>query len=257
MTQTRFGRIVPILILLLVAIACGPFSNATKPTQVVDISPMIGKSLQEMTTLLGPPKDVGICHGWDVAEGQLSVCYQSGDHQKKLMENLHYRLPPAPFFAARIAAATPEEMAALVKIDLQGRKPDTEIRGGYGYDNFILNGKPVDLFFDGGPKTIVGVRVDVKPSAAPAATNDSQASTSTLNSTAGVTMANFNRLQKGMTYAQAVQVLGKEGKKESVMEAGGTKIEMYKWDVAENTQATMSVFFKDGMLDTKFQFGLK
>jgi hypothetical protein len=53
-------------------------------------------------------------------------------------------------------------MAELVKIDLQGRKPDVTIIAGYAYDNHTLNGKSVDLFFEGGPKTIVGVRVDIK-----------------------------------------------------------------------------------------------
>lgn len=92
-------------------------------------------------------------------------------------------------------------------------------------------------------------------SPAPSETNNSQTNASIPSSTAGVTMANFNRLQKGMTYAQAVQILGKEGKQESVMEGGGIKIVMYKWDADDG--ATMSAFFEDGKLDTKFQFGLK
>jgi hypothetical protein len=78
------------------------------------------------------------------------------------MKTLHYEFPPAPLLGPRTAVATPEEMATLVKIDLQGRKPNTEYQGGYAYDNYVLNGKAVDLAFDGGPKTIVGVRVDVK-----------------------------------------------------------------------------------------------
>ncbi|MEO6051678.1 MAG: hypothetical protein ABIP78_10150 [Pyrinomonadaceae bacterium] len=162
MTQKRLGTVVPVAILLLSILSCAPFMNVTKPTQVVDLAPMVGKSLQEMTTLHGPPKQMGICHGWDLAEGVLSVCYKSGDSSKKMMETLHYRLPPTPLFGPSTAVSSPEEMAALVKIDLQGRKPDTSIQGGYGYDNYVLNGKAVDLFFDGGPKRIVGVRVDVK-----------------------------------------------------------------------------------------------
>ena len=256
------------LILLLPILSCSLFTNAVKPTQVVDLSPMLGKSLEEMTAKLGPSREQGLCYAWDLPEGVLSVCYQDGDHQKKLMESLHYRFPSATLFAPGTEVSSPAEMAALVKIDLQDRKPDTTIRGGYGYDNYTLNGKAVDLFFDGGPNRIVGVRVDLKSPAtsptnaatassspAPSAADNSQTNTSTAAPTAGVTMANFNRLEKGMTYAQAVQILGKEGKRESVMEAGGMKIEMYKWDGEE--EATMSVFFKDGKLDTKFQFDLK
>ncbi len=78
------------------------------------------------------------------------------------METIHYSFPPAPLLTARMAVSSPEEMAALVRVDLQGRKPDSTIRGGYTYDNYTLNGKAVDLFFAGGPKTIVGLRVDVK-----------------------------------------------------------------------------------------------
>lgn len=89
-------------------------------------------------------------------------------------------------------------------------------------------------------------------------TNDSPSNAEIPASTAGVTMANFNRLQKGMTYAQVVQILGKEGKEEGVLGSGAEKIVMYKWDADEDgSGATMSVFFKNGKLDTKFQFALK
>ena len=71
-------------------------------------------------------------------------------------------------------------------------------------------------------------------------------------------MANFNRLQNGMTYAQVVQILGKEGEELNVMESGGIKIVLYKWDAdEEDSDATMSVFFKNGKLDSKLQFALK
>jgi hypothetical protein len=167
MPRTRLGTVVPVGILLLLMISCAGFMEPIKPTQVVDLSPMLGKSLQEMTTLLGDPKASGICHAWDLPEGRLSACYRSGDYQKKMMETLHYTLPPSPLFGRRMAVSSPEEMAALVKIDLQGRRPDSTIQGGYGYNNFIMNGQVVNLFFDGGPKTIVGVRVDVKPATSP------------------------------------------------------------------------------------------
>ena len=90
------------------------------------------------------------------------------------------------------------------------------------------------------------------------ATHNSQINTGTPASTVGVTMANFNRLQKGMPYAEVVKILGKEGKEEGVLGSGAEKIVMYKWDADEDgSGATMSAFFKDGKLDTKFQFALK
>ena len=137
--------------------------NPTKPTQVVDLPSMVGKSLQEMTALFGPSEERGICYGWNLPEGELTVCYKDRDSAKKSMSSVSYRFPPATFLSPRAAVSSPEEMAALVKIDLRGRMPDTEIRGAYIYDDLILNGKAVDdVAFDGGPKTIVGVRVHLK-----------------------------------------------------------------------------------------------
>ena len=221
-----------------------------KPTQVVDLAPMVGKSLSEMETMLGPSRPQGECRAWDLPEGELILCYRDGSHAK----TIHYTFPPAPLFGPRIAVSSPEEMAALVKIDLQGRQPDTTIRGGRAYDNYTLNGKAVDLFFDGGPKTIVGVRVDVAPST----TSNSPMSAGTPASTPGVTMANFNRLQNGMTYAEVVKILGKEGEEQGVLGSGRDKVVMYKWD-ADNgdSGARLDAFFKNGKLDSKLQFALK
>lgn len=95
-------------------------------------------------------------------------------------------------------------------------------------------------------------------SPAPSATNNSPTNADIPARAAGVTMANFNRLQKGMTYAQVVEILGKEGEEEGVLGSGGEKIVMYRWDGdGENSGATMSAFFKNGKLDTKFQFALE
>lgn len=161
MAQISIGTVAPTLILVLVTLSCALFTNPTKPTRIVDLAPMLGKSLEEMKAMFGPSKERGICYQWALPEGELSVCYK--DYAKKSMETLSYSFPPATLFAPRIAVGSPEEMAALVNIDLQGRKPHTEIRGSYIYDDLILNGKAVDhVAFDGGPETIVGVRVHLK-----------------------------------------------------------------------------------------------
>jgi len=162
MTRTPLRTVIPVGILLLSTISCAFFTNPSKPSRVVDLPPMVGKSLEEMTTLLGPPYKRGICYGWDLAEGVLSACYESRDSASKMMDSISYEFPPPPLLRPSIAAGSPEEMAPFVNIDLQGRKPDVEFRGGYAYDDLILNGRAVDVAFDGGPKTIVGVRVKLK-----------------------------------------------------------------------------------------------
>ena len=61
-----------------------------------------------------------------------------------------------------------------------------------------------------------------------------------------------------MTYAQVVQILGKEGEELSSNEMGGYKIVMYQWDGdGGGSGAKINAFFENGKLDSKLQFGLK
>ena len=108
------------------------------------------------------------------------------------------------------------------------------------------------------PRTSPTTTATTSSSPARAATNDSPTNGNLPASAPGVTMANFNRLQNGMTYAQVAQILGKEGEKLGVMESGGVKIVTYKWDAdKDGSGATMTAFFKNGKLDSKLQFALK
>ena len=64
-----------------------------------------------------------------------------------------------------------------------------------------------------------------------------------------------------MTYAQVVQILGKEGEELGKLggnETGGYKIVMYQWDGdGGGSGAKINAFFENGKLDSKLQFGLK
>ena len=99
------------------------------------------------------------------------------------------------------------------------------------------------------------------PSPPRSSTNNSPNTASGPTTTAGVTMANYNRLQTGMTYAQVVQILGKEGEKLSELGGKGIsadKIVMYQWDGdSGGPDAKINAFFKNGKLDSKLQFDLK
>lgn len=72
---------------------------------------------------------------------------------------------------------------------------------------------------------------------------------------AGVTLANFNRLEDGMSYAEVVKILGGPGEPMSRSTVGGTVTEMYGWKAGGG--ANMNAMFQDGKLIQKSQFGLR
>ena len=86
--------------------------------------------------------------------------------------------------------------------------------------------------------------------------NSNASASSTPASTAGVTMANYNRLKTGMTYAQVVQILGKEGTELSRNEMAGYETVMYQWE-GDSWGSNMNAMFQNGKLIQKAQFGLK
>ncbi len=73
-----------------------------------------------------------------------------------------------------------------------------------------------------------------------------------------ITMADFNRLQEGMSYERVVGVLGREGK---VMSEGGSQwgahTVMYSWENPGIMQGNMNAMFQNGELVSKSQFGLR
>ena len=72
----------------------------------------------------------------------------------------------------------------------------------------------------------------------------------------GVTMANYNRLQTGMTYEQVVEILGEEGKEMSSNDMAGYKNVMYMWKAGGFSAGNMNAMFQNGALVQKAQFEL-
>lgn len=146
MTLIRSGTIVVLVTLLLSIISCDRFngrSNGPKPTQVVDLPSMIGKSREEITKLVGIPpyKEDSLGFQWELPEGTLSVFKKENGETQFIDYSL--KKPYSGF-------ATPEKMAALVNIDVQRRKPGESVRGVYTYDDISVNGKTFDLAIDRG-----------------------------------------------------------------------------------------------------------
>jgi hypothetical protein len=73
---------------------------------------------------------------------------------------------------------------------------------------------------------------------------------------AGVTQANFQRLETGMSYYQAMAILGEDGEEISSNEIAGVKTVMYKWE-GPGFGANMNAMFQNGKLISKAQSGLK
>lgn len=99
---------------------------------------MVGKSLQELTTMLGPPTQRVLCYNWELPEGELSVCYENHDHAKKLMSAISYKLNPNS--ESPLGVGSIEEMIALVNINVQGKEARKHRKGFFTYD-ISMNGK--------------------------------------------------------------------------------------------------------------------
>ena len=90
------------------------------------------------------------------------------------------------------------------------------------------------------------------PAAAPA---DTEAPPAT-EKPAGVTKALFDQLQTGMSYDDAVAIIGPPESTMSESEIAGIKTVMYQWK-GNSFASNMNAMFQDGKLVNKAQFGLK
>ncbi|HEC62755.1 MAG TPA: hypothetical protein ENI27_10965 [bacterium] len=70
-----------------------------------------------------------------------------------------------------------------------------------------------------------------------------------------ITKARFMELETGMSHAQAVLVIGKEGELLSENNIAGFHTAMYSW--ANWDESNMNIMFQNDRLIQKAQFGLK
>lgn len=72
----------------------------------------------------------------------------------------------------------------------------------------------------------------------------------------GITMANYERLRDGISYREAVAILGKPGTELSRSDLAGITTVMYSWE-GSSFGSNMNVMFQNDRLVSKAQFGLK
>lgn len=71
-----------------------------------------------------------------------------------------------------------------------------------------------------------------------------------------VTLAQYNRVETGMSYDQVIKILGKPSQEMSRSEFMGTVSAMYMWE-GSGFAANMQILFTDWKVVSKAQFGLK
>jgi len=155
MTLKRVGTVVVLVTLLLSIISCDRFdvrSNGAKPTQAIDLPSIIGKSRQEITKILGlpPHKEDSVSIHWELPEGTLMVFKKENGETSFIS----YRL-----MESYSGFGSPEEMAKLVNIDVQRRKPREIHSGSQIYDNVSANGKTFDVAVDKEGRTYPVARI--------------------------------------------------------------------------------------------------
>lgn len=138
MLRKRTAKIVLLVSLLCSMASCARFdgsSSVKKPTKVVDFPSMTGKSLQELTTMLGQAKQScpTCAFTWDLAEGELKVQYESRDFSYRMMSSIDYTLKPD------LAVSSAAEMMALINIDVDGKEAKKDRRGFFTYNDISVN----------------------------------------------------------------------------------------------------------------------
>lgn len=75
-----------------------------------------------------------------------------------------------------------------------------------------------------------------------------------------ISMAEFNAIETGMTYAEVVEIIGSEGEVLSEVDVGigeEYKTTIYMWEGEGSMGANANITFQGGVVTAKAQFGLK
>ncbi|HQZ97758.1 MAG TPA: DUF3862 domain-containing protein [Pyrinomonadaceae bacterium] len=80
-------------------------------------------------------------------------------------------------------------------------------------------------------------------------------STTTQAATSDLTMAKYEQLNTGLSYAEAAKIIGSEGSQTSSSTSSNYKTTTYKWEGDKN--ARIYVIFKDDKIQSKSQSNLK
>lgn len=99
-----------------------------------------------------PYKEDSTAVDWDLPEGRLSV--------SKVTNYISYNLKSYSDFDPDRGLASPEEMAALVNVDIQGRQPEKIRDGVVAYRNLKVNGKSLDLYIKVSGKRYMGAWIE-------------------------------------------------------------------------------------------------
>ena len=77
------------------------------------------------------------------------------------------------------------------------------------------------------------------------------------NDPSKITLSEFNSLKEGISYREAVNIIGGSGTLISEAGSGEFKTIMYVWEGSGSTGANANAMFQNDKLITKAQFGLK
>jgi hypothetical protein len=76
------------------------------------------------------------------------------------------------------------------------------------------------------------------------------------NPAPGLTLANYHRLQNGMTYREVVAIFGAEGEEQSSIDLGTSQQTNYRWMGPQGLSFAL-LTFQNGKLTGKIHMGLK
>lgn len=90
-----------------------------------------------------------------------------------------------------------------------------------------------------------------------ATTNASSEQVEVKKNSPKISMEEFNALQTGMTYEEAVAIIGGEGELSSQVDVAGYDTKMYMWEGEGGFGANANATFQNNSLTSKAQFGLE